>query len=467
MFPRIRLSLSRQFLVASFPIVLLGMLGLGWYVATALERGVINRMAAVTSLYVDSFIAPQVQHLRTSDEITPEHRATLNRLLTDTPLGRKIVAFKIWNAQGRILYSTNPALIGREFPIDEGLSAALQGRVQSSISDLDETENELERNRFQQLIETYAPIHADGQGTVLAVAEFYQTTEELAHETRVAQTGSWLVVAAIMLAMYLLLFGIVRRGSETIESQRAQLKAKLDELSQVLQQNHKLNDKIRLAAVHTTTLNEQFLRRIAADLHDGAAQDLALGLMQFEAVARKWEARAEEAGEGASLDEVALVRTALQSSLRELRSTCVGLQLPDIDRLDAFEVAARAAQDFERKTGSSITVSHEGTSAQPAWPVKTTMYRLIQEALGNGLRHGGASALKVDLSCDADSVLVEVGDNGCGFDTASAAPPGHLGLAGMRERVELLRGSMVVSSSPGHGTLVQARLPMTIEGYSE
>jgi signal transduction histidine kinase len=467
MFPRIRLSLARQFLVASFPIVLLGMLGLGWYVGAALERGVINRMAAVTSLYVDSFIAPQVQHLQTSNEISPERRASLERLLTDTPLGRKIVAFKIWNAEGRILYSTNPALIGRQFPIDEGLAAALQGHVQSSISDLDETENEQERNRYERLIETYAPIHADGRGTVLAVAEFYQTTEELAHETLVTQTGSWLVVAAIMLGMYLLLFGIVRRGSETIESQREQLKTKLDELSQVLQQNHKLHDKIRLAAVHTTTLNEQFLRRIAADLHDGAAQDLALGLMQFESVARKWEARAAEAGEGASLDEIAMVRTALQSSLRELRSTCVGLQLPEIDRLDAFEVAARAAQDFERKTGSNITVSHDGTSAQPAWPVKTTMYRLIQEALGNGVRHGRASHLKVDLSCDADSILLEVGDNGCGFDTTHVAAAGHLGLAAMRERVELLRGWVVVSSAPGQGTLVRARLPMSIEGYSE
>jgi len=459
------LSLSRQFLVVSFPIVLLGMLAVGWYVEGAIERGVINRMAAVTSLYVDSFIAPQVQHLQAGGELAPEHRNTLDRLLTDTPLGRKIVAFKIWSPTGRILYSTNPALIGREFPIDEGLAAALQGHVQSSISDLDETENELERAKFDRLIETYAPIHADGRGTVLVVAEFYQTTDELSHEMLVARTGSWLAVGGIMLAMYLVLFGVVRRGSNTIDSQRTQLKHKVEELSTVLQQNETLNEKIRMAAVRTTGLNEKFLRRIASDLHDGAAQDLALGLMQFEALALKWEAKAGPAAAG--VDEISMVRSALQSSLRELRSTCVGLQLPEIDRLNAFEIAMRAAQDFERKTGSSIKVSHEGQAAEPAWPVKTTMYRLIQEALGNGLRHGGASRLQVDLSCDSDSILLQVGDNGCGFDPSHAETPGHLGLAGMRERVELLRGSVTVKSAPGQGTLVSARLPMSIEGYSE
>ncbi|GAB3647643.1 sensor histidine kinase [Ramlibacter alkalitolerans] len=456
------LTLSRQFLVASFPIVLLGMLALGWYVGTAIERGVSNRIAGVTSLYVDSFIAPHLQHLQPGGDLRPEDRAALDRLMTETPLGRKIVAFKIWDARGRIVYSTNPALIGRQYPIDEGLASAFQGRVQSGLSELDESENELERTRWKRLLETYSPVHAAGRGTVLAVAEFYQTTDEMAQEVRTAQIGSWLVVGGIMLAMYLLLFGVVRRGSETIDSQREQLRAKVAELSGVLKRNQELSDHIRLTAVRTTTLNDQFLRQIAADLHDGAAQDLALGLMQFESLARKCEAH----GNG---EEAALVRAALQSAMRELRATCVGLQLPEIDRLDAFGVVQRAAQDFERKTGSHITVSNGGGggSGQPAGPVKTTMYRLIQEALGNGLRHGGASALKVDLSCDADSVLVEVGDNGCGFDTAGAAPPGHLGLAGMRERVELLRGSMVVRSTPGRGTLVQARLPMTIEGYAE
>lgn len=467
-FLRRHFSLSRQFLIASFPIVLAGMLIIGWYVGQAIERAVTHRMAAVTSLYVDSFIAPLLQPLATRGELDPERRAALDKLLTQTPLGRKIVAFKIWSTGGRVLYSTNPALIGRQFPIDEGLSAALEGHVHTDISDLSETENELERTRWARLIETYSPVRVEGRGTVLAVAEFYQTTEELAHEALIAQAGSWLVVAGTMAGMYLLLFGVVRRGSDTIDSQREQLNAKIRELSAVLEQNRALNEKMRLAAVRTTALNEKFLRRIAADLHDGAAQDLALGLMRFETVAHLCETpEPAEQVRARVCGELPLIRSALQSALRDLRATSMGLQVPEIERLDAVEVATRAVQDFQRKTGSSIVLSHEGAAAQPAWPVKITMYRLIQEALGNGLRHGAASRLQVAVACDAESIRLDVSDNGRGFDPARVDTTGHLGLAGMRERVELLRGSVVISSVPGEGTLVRAHLPMTIEGYSE
>jgi signal transduction histidine kinase len=465
---RRRLNLARKFLVASFPVVLLGMLVIGWYIGNTIERAVTHRVGSVTSLYVDSFIAPPLQNLPPGDTLSPDRRAALDRLLSDTPLGRKIVAFKVWNSSGRVLYSTNPALIGRQFPVDDGLAAAFKGRVSSSISDLDEGENELERAHWKRLIETYSPIHAEGRGTVVAVAEFYQPTEELEHEVLMAQAGSWLVVVGTMLGMYLLLFGIVRRGSETIESQRGELNAKIQELSEVVQQNHALSEKMRLAAVRTTSLNEKFLRRIAADLHDGAAQDLALGLMRFESLADlSTLAQPSEKARARIAEEIPLIRTSLQSALRELRATSTGLQVPEIERLDAAEVASRAVQDFQRKTGSSIALSHDGGLAQPAWPVKITMYRLIQEALGNGVRHGAASRLQVEVSCGADTIQLDVRDNGCGFDPNKVDRTEHLGLAGMRERVELLRGSVVVSSTPGQGTVVHARLPMSIEGYSE
>jgi signal transduction histidine kinase len=460
MLSRPRLTLSRQFLVASFPVVLAGMLVVGWYVAAAIERGVINRLAGVTSLYVDSFLAPQLQVLRTHGALTPEVQASLDRLLGNTPLGQKIVAFKIWSADGHVLYSTNPELIGRQFPVDEGLAAAFEGRVHSEISDLSEQENEMERPRWPHLIETYSPVHAEGRGTVLAVAEFYQTTEELAHEMLLAKAGGWGVVATSALVMYLLLFGIVRRGSETIDAQRAELSGKIEQLSSLVRQNEELHEKIRVAALRTTALNEEFLRRVAADLHDGAAQDLALALMRFESLAERVDARLREP---ATTEEISGIRTALQSALRDLRATSMGLQLPEIDRLDAIGVAARAVQDFERKTGSSILLSHEGAAAQPAWPVKITMYRLIQEALGNGLRHGAASRLQVGVSFEPEAILVDVRDNGCGFDPLKVDSSKHLGLAGMRERVELLRGSVVVSSAVGEGTLVHARLPLNVE----
>ena len=273
-----RLSLSRQFLIASFSILFFGMLAIGWWVGKSIEHGVVNRIGGMTSLYVDSFVAPHLQDLLHGDSLAEEHRVALDALLTETPLGQKIVALKIWDRSGRILYSSNAALIGRTFPIEEELAEAFAGSVSSDISDLTRGENEFESNKWPRLIETYSPIHADRLGTVIAVVEFYQTTDELDRETRAAQLRSWMVVAGTTLVMYLLMFGLVRRGSETIDAQRRQLSDKVAELSALVKQNAVLHDKVRRAAVRAASLNERFLRRIATDLHDGPAQDLALAL---------------------------------------------------------------------------------------------------------------------------------------------------------------------------------------------
>jgi hypothetical protein len=176
MFAFARLSLARQFLLASFLILLIGMLVIGIWVGRQIEIGVANRTAAVTALYVDSFIAPHLQSLTHADQLDAEHLTSLGTLLTGTPLGQRIVAFKVWMADGTILYSTNPALTGRKFPITAALSRAFAGEVHTEISDLTEPENEFERGQWPRLIETYAPVRVEGTSTIVAVSEFYQTT---------------------------------------------------------------------------------------------------------------------------------------------------------------------------------------------------------------------------------------------------------------------------------------------------
>lgn len=460
-----RLSLSRQFLIASFPVLIVGMLVIGWWVGETIERGVANRIGGVTSLYVDSFVAPHLQHLLHAGALDEGHRAALDKLLTETPLGQRIVAFKIWDRSGRVLYSPNAALIGRTFPIGEGITAALAGNVRSEISDLSQGENEFESRKWPRLIETYAPVHADRLGTVLAVAEFYQTTDELSRETRAAQLRSWVVVAGAMLGMYLLIFGLVRRGSQTIDAQRGQLSDKVAELSELLAQNAQLHDRVRRAAVRATALNERFLRRISADLHDGPGQDLALALMRFETIADVCGNCPTWGGDQRSpQEEFRAIHSALQSALADLRSISLGLQLPEIDPLPSGEIAGRAVRDFERKTGATVTLTAAGDPAEMSLPVKIALYRLIQESLANGLRHGGGADLRVDVSTADGRLAVTVSDSGAGFDPHKVDAEGHLGLEGMRERVEILGGSFQLQTAPGQGTVIRVGLPMQLQG---
>lgn len=460
-----RLSLSRQFLVASFPILIVGMLFVGWWVGELIERSVMYRMGGVTSHYVESFVSPILQQLAHEPHLDDAHRTALSELLTETPLGKKIVSFKIWDPGGRVVYSTERALIGRSFPIGEGLASALGGVVHTEVSRLSDDENLSERGKWPRLIETYAPIHADKKGTVIAAAEFYQTPDELFKTVRVAKWKSWLVVAAAMLVMYLLIFGVVRRGSRLIDAQRQQLTDKVAEITTIAAQNARLHERVRSAAVRTAALNERFLRRIAADLHDGPGQDLALALMRFNTIkCNDGQCQACGSGRGYTGEDCHAVHTALQSALTDLRAISLGLQLPEIEQLQSTEIAERAVRDFERKTNAKIALTATGEPAELPLPVKIALYRLIQESLANGFRHGGSTWQRVAVAKHGCEFMVTVSDNGTGFDQESTATAGRLGLAGMRERVEILGGSFDVQTAPGQGTVIQASLPLQLTG---
>jgi signal transduction histidine kinase len=464
----LRRSLSHQFLIASFPILLIGMLLIGSWMARQIEDSVAYRIGGVTGMYVDSFIAPHVQSLVANDDLSADDRAALDQMLTTTPLSDKIVSLKIWRRDGRVLYSSTKALIGRTFPVGEGLQVALAGDVHSERSDLQEYENEFERGKWSHLIETYVPLRASGAGTVIAAAEFYHPTEALARESRAAQRQSWLLVAAIVAGMYLLLFALVRRGSKTIDAQQDELNNKVVQLTGLVTQNEQLHDRVRRAAGRTAALNEVFLRRISADLHDGPGQDMGLALMQFESIGKTcMVCPGKEHGLFSTSEEFKTIRTAMQSALTDLRAISAGLQLPEIDKLSPCEIAARAIRDYERKTGAAVTLDSKSGTEPMSLSVKITLYRLLQESLANGFRHAGGSGQHVEVRAEEDRLMVEVSDRGEGFDPGVEATEGHMGLAGMRERIEILGGSFDLQSRPGQGTRIRVVLPMAVPGLED
>ena len=464
----IRRSLSRQFLIASFPILLIGMLLIGSWVATQIENSVAYRIGGMTGMYVDSFISPHVQSLVKSDDLSAKDREALDRLFAATPLGEKIVSLKIWRRDGRVLYSNTKELIGRTFPIDDGLKVALAGDVHSEMSDLSAVENELERRKATRLIETYVPLHADGIGNVIAAAEFYHSTEQLTRESRAAQLQSWLMLVATVAVMYLLLFALVRRGSKTIEAQQGELNDKVTQLTAVVAQNEQLHDRVRRAAGRTAALNEVFLRRISADLHDGPGQDMALALMRFESISETCMlCPSGRHGPFSTSEEFQAIRTSLRSALTDLRAISAGLQLPEIDKLCISEISARAIRDYERKTGAAVTLTTANAQELASLSVKITLYRLLQESLGNGFRHAGGTGQHVEVKAADGRLTVQVRDRGEGFNPATIVTEGHLGLAGMRERVEILGGSFDLQSTPGQGTTIRVNLPMVVPGLDQ
>jgi len=123
-------------------------------------------------------------------------------------------------------------------------------------------------------------------------------------------------------------------------------------------------------------------------------------------------------------------------------------------------VVERTAAREDRRVDLSVELSWEpgAGAARLASDVEETIYRLVQEALHNAVRHAEALTVEVRVAEDADVVRMTVGDDGRGFD--ADAPPGGFGLLGMRERVDLVEGELEVTSAPGRGTVVAATVPL-------
>ena len=456
-----RFSLVRLLLAQGGVILLAGMLIIGTWISMELESGHINQVGSLTSLYMESFVSPHVQSLPGNGQAIDVDRIALDGLLSGTPLGRQVVSFKLWAPDGRILYSTDSVLIGRKFEVKPALAAAFAGKVHSQITDLSDPDNEFERGRWSRLIETYAPLRARNTGTIIAVSEFYQTTESAEQVVLAARLRSWLMVSTATLLIFLLLAALVKRASNTIVTQQTELHEKVTELTALLAQIEQLHERARRAAARTTALNERFLHRIAADLHDGPAQGLALALMRMESLANVYNSRAASVGNGLGVgDEFRTLLSALQFALEDLRAIAGGLHLPEIDQLSLAETARRAVRDYERKTGMVVPLSVADVPDKAPLPVKITLFRVLQESLANGFRHGGGSEQRVELTRSDGQLVVEVTDSGKGFDPQSVAQEGHLGLAVMRERIEILGGTFSVRSAPGKGTVVRAALPL-------
>jgi signal transduction histidine kinase len=201
---------------------------------------------------------------------------------------------------------------------------------------------------------------------------------------------------------------------------------------------------------------EQERLRLAADLHDGPVQELtALRYSLNRARTRVQRGQHEEAEALLAGLEVDLATGigGLRRLMSELRPAVLdeqGLEAALLNQARAFEAASGVACDIR-----------SGLDARLAPELETVLYRVTQESLNNIGKHARASRVTVSLATENGGVRLRIHDDGVGFDPLAARElvgDGHFGLAGMRERVEMVGGRLVVDSVPGEGTTVDVRM---------
>ena len=446
-----RFTLFQRFMVLSLAILLVGAYVIGSYVSSEIKDRVIHRTSALTSLYVDSFVSPHLQELSAGHNLSQGHIDALDQLLVDSALGEKIATFKVWHLDGDIVWAKNSLLIGKRFPVEDDLAGALGGEIETHVSDLSEDENFFERAAYDHLLETYAPVRADETGEIIGAVEFYQDPADLDAEIGSSQRTGWFIVGGSTAVMYLLLVGMVRGASSTISRQH-------ERLDRLAHRNAALARRVGQAAARKSETDELLLRRIAQDLHDGPAQDVGLVLLRLHSLHASFEPSA------GSAEDVELMRTALSSALKEIRLISAGLRLPEMEDMDLAAVLKKAVQDHRSKTGDRIRVSLGEMPPEVGLPVKIALYRVTQEALNNAHHHAHVSEAEVSAGVSDGALALEVSDNGAGIADAEpddgASPGRFLGIRGMRERIEMLGGTLDVVSNPEAGTIVRAVLPL-------
>lgn len=467
MLPRIMsffggMSVATRFMLASLAVLAVAMVGVGAWVSRLIEDGVVQRTAAATALYVDSLVAPALQGMAEDGEPTVEGIDELDWLLGETPLGQQVAEFRVWDTTGRVVYSTNPGTVGETIPVAGELAQALAGRVSADIGDI-EGEGD---GDWGDLLEIYSPVRGRGSDRVIAVAEFYFAADDLRWDIASARRQSWLVVGGAALLIYVPLAVFARRASATIARQQSALAAQVARLTDVLGQNAELHGRVRGAAARAAALNERFLRRISAELHDGPAQDVSLALLRLDDVRARCTAPGGWSGAGDTERDLDLIESSLRHALQEVRGASSELLLPHLEALSVAETLDRAVRGHRQRTRGAVTVDVRGVPERAALATKIALYRIVQEALANGWRHAGGAGQAVAVRGDGAGWLrVEVADGGPGFDPATLGTSAeHLGLVGMRERAESLGGAFRVESAPDRGTRIVADLPLDPDG---
>jgi PAS domain S-box-containing protein len=216
-------------------------------------------------------------------------------------------------------------------------------------------------------------------------------------------------------------------------------------------------DRTRLLR-RTNAAIEAERNRIARDLHDGPVQGVSAASLSLEAVLLMF--RSGEQDEG--LEVLSKVRKELSEEADNLRRLMTGLRPPLLEERGLVPALRETLTRFGTSTGMQTSFSPRSLVEVPP-DLETLAYRVVQEALSNAGKHSNANGIDVTVEAVAGQLRVEVADDGAGFDatrTREFLEMGRVGLASMRERVELANGTFMVHSTLGKGTTVLATLPL-------
>ncbi|MFZ6029525.1 MAG: sensor histidine kinase [Chloroflexota bacterium] len=224
-------------------------------------------------------------------------------------------------------------------------------------------------------------------------------------------------------------------------------------------EQHRL-EELRAALLHQTVKAQESERqRIARELHDELGQTLTALGMGLRSISDNLSTNPERAGQQATQLEK-LVKNGIEA----LQNLVTGLHPPQLDDLGLLAALRWYTNEFSSRYGLQVRVNSSGNLPVLPEEVRVALYRIVQEATTNAARHAEATQVNVQLIQSNHDIILQIEDNGGGFDVDETFKKQKSqpcwGLFGMIERAELINGTCLIASSPGHGTLIEVTVPI-------
>jgi PAS domain S-box-containing protein len=337
------------------------------------------------------------------------------------------------------------------------LAARLAGLLDSAmdaIITVDESQRIVLYNRAAEKIFGWASEQAMGQSLDRLMPERYRAGHA-SQVRRFAATGT----TSRRMGDGTVLYGKRADGEEfPMEASISQLDTGDGKLFTVIlrdiTERVRAQEELSQFAAEAHAIREGEKSRVARELHDELAQSLTALKMDTiwlrDNGAAQPDAAADKLGDMVKmLDTTVAATRRIAADLRPLLLDDLGLQ-PAIEWL---------ANNFTQRTGVPCEVNVD-EDLELEEPYATAVFRIVQESLANVAKHAAATEVNVLVARTAQAVVLEVSDNGRGFETSAPRKPHSLGLMGLRERAHLLKGAASIESEPGRGTRIEVRIPL-------
>ena len=415
-----------QFLAAGFVTLVVVVLATSALSRSAADEEAIADARSLTWVLARSVAQPAIPPGLTEGDaaaIDRMDRTALDRLLVDD-----VLRIKLWDADGTVLYSDRTELIGARYPLgDDELEVLRDGGTDAELSDLGRPENRFERDLGGDLLEVYTRVRSP-EGEPLLFEAYLGVDDIRASRAQILDRFLPITIGALL--------ALVALGTPLVLLLSRRLSRAARERERLLEAAVRASDAERL--------------RIARDLHDGVVQDLSGSSMALSALA----AHADEPDRR----ELEDVSRSLRVSMRSLRSLLVEIYPPDLHTAGL----AAAVDDLVAPlvaTGTTVDVDVSGADGASR-PAVALLWRVAQESVRNVARHARADRMSLTVRHEDDRLVLEVVDDGVGFDPATVATDDHFGLRAAESLVREHGGTWEVESAPGSGTMVRVEVPV-------